>query len=103
MESDPQGILFADVRLWRRPELEISSAPQSAGDRPPRLQWIDRNQLIWRAVDVEKLVGPDHPARAIWELMGQRDLTCFYDAVEAVKGIAGRPARDPRLLLSLWI
>jgi len=103
MESDPQGILFADVHLWRRPEPETSSEPQSAGDRQPRLQRIDRNQLIWRAVDVEKLVGPDHPARAIWELMGQRDLTRFYEEVEAVKGIAGRPARDPRLPLSLWI
>jgi transposase len=49
------------------------------------------------------LVGPDHPARAIWELVTQRDLTRFYAKIDAVEGVAGRPAIDPRLLISLWI
>jgi hypothetical protein len=26
--------------------------------------------MSWRAVDVEKLIGEDHPARAIWALAG---------------------------------
>jgi hypothetical protein len=26
--------------------------------------------MSWRAVDVEKLIGEDHPARAIWALEG---------------------------------
>jgi transposase len=102
MENEPQGILFADVRLWR-PEPETPQQPMPAGDRQPRWQLINRNQLLLRTVDVEQLIGPDHPARAIWELLGQRDLTRFYDQIDAIQGVAGRPARDPRLLLSLWI
>lgn len=100
--QDTQAVLFADLRLWRRPEPAAPEGPPPAGNGKPRLQWIDRNQLLWRAVDVERLIGPDHPARAIWELMGQRDLAAFYNRIEAVAGVAGRPARDPRLRLSLW-
>lgn len=103
MENEPQGVLFADVRLWQRPQ---SEPPQTTPDHAapaPRLQVVNRNQLLLRSVDVEQLVGPDHPARAIWELIGQRDLSLFYQRIEAIQGVAGRPARDPRLMLSLWI
>jgi transposase len=106
MPNETQGILFADLRWWQPPQSETAEeAPPGRlpAARPPRLQGIHRHQLLWRAVDVEQLIAADHPARAIWELMGQRDLTAFYGAIEAVDGVAGRPARDPRLLLSLWI
>ncbi len=103
MQNEPQGILFADVRLWKRPEPETPQGRAVAGDRHPRLQVINRNQLLLRTVDVEQLVGPDHPARAVWELLGERDLSSFYRQIEATEGVAGRPARDPRLMLSLWI
>jgi transposase len=64
---------------------------------------VNRNQLLWRAVDVEKLVPPDHLVRAIWELVGQLDLKGYTAEVGSVEGVAGRPAYDPRLLISLWI
>jgi transposase len=64
---------------------------------------VNRNQLLWQAVDVEKLVGPDHLVRAIWELVGQLDLKGYRAEVGSVEGVAGRPAYDPRLLISLWI
>src|SRR5260370_38946344 len=58
--------------------------------------------MSWRAVDVEKLVGEDHPARAIWELVGRLDLRPFYQAIESSAEEGGRPAIDPQLLISLW-
>jgi transposase len=64
---------------------------------------VNRNQLCWHAVDVEKLVGPDHLGRAIWELVGRLDLSRYTGTVKAVEGVAGRDAYDPRLLISLWI
>jgi transposase len=67
------------------------------------LQPVNRNQLLWHAVDVGKLVGPDHLVRAIWELVGQLDLKGYTAEVGSVEGVAGRPAYDPRLLISLWI
>jgi len=68
-----------------------------------RLKRVNRQQMILRAVDVEKLIEPDHPARAIWELVGRLDLSAFRAGIEVVEGEAGRPAFDPQLLISLWI
>jgi transposase len=75
------------------------------GEQPPRVRRkeINRQQLLLRPVEVEKLVEKDHPMRAIWELVGRLNLEPFYAAVEAIEGVAGRPVWDPRLLISLWI
>jgi len=71
--------------------------------KKPRLRPINRNQMILHPVDIEYLVPEDHEVRAIWELVGSLDLSCYYDHVESVEGNAGAPAFDPRLLISLWI
>lgn len=68
-----------------------------------RLRVANRQQMILRAVDVEKLIESEHAARAIWELVGRLDLSAFRAAIEVVEGEAGRPAWDPQLLISLWI
>ena len=68
-----------------------------------RLVQPDRRQLYWTMLDVERLVDEDHPVRAIWELAGRLDLSCFSAAIGSLEGAAGRPAYDPRLLISLWI
>src|SRR5258705_5847322 len=44
----------------------------------------------------------DHPARAIWELVGRLNLEGFYGPIEAVEGGVGRTPWDPKLLISLW-
>jgi transposase len=69
----------------------------------PLLQPINRQQMCWRAVDVERLIGLDHPARAIWELTGRLDLRAFYEGIGSSAEEGGRPAIDPRLLISLWV
>src|SRR5208337_20224 len=56
-----------------------------------RLKRVNRQQMILRAVDVEKLIEPEHPARAIGELVGGLDLSAFRAAIEVVEGEAGRP------------
>jgi transposase len=68
-----------------------------------RCKKINRQQLLLRPVEVERLIEKDHPARAIWELVGQLDLERFYAGIEAVEGVAGRPVWDPSLLISLWL
>ncbi len=69
----------------------------------PRYEVIDREQLCWRRVDIERLIGADHPARAVWEFIGQLDLSAYQEEVRAVEGKAGRPGWEPRLLISLWV
>jgi transposase len=69
----------------------------------PLIRYVNRQQMSWRAVDVERLIGEDHPARAIWTLVGRLDLSPFYRAVESSAEEGGRPAFDPHLLISLWV
>jgi len=79
------------------------SPPVGGGAGRPRVKPVDRSQLSWQMLDVERLIEPDHPARAIWELMGRLKLDGFYAPIEAMEGVAGRTPWDPRLLVSLWI
>src|ERR1035437_2566946 len=69
----------------------------------PLIRRINREQMMWRAVDVEQWIGEDHVARAIWDLVGRLDLEGFYEGIECSEEEGGRPAYDPRLLISLWI
>lgn len=69
----------------------------------PLIRYVNRQQMSWRAIDVEKLVGEDHSVRAIWELVGGLDLRQFYEAIESSAKEGGRPAYDPQLLISLWV
>jgi transposase len=72
-------------------------------NKQPLIRYVNRQQMSWRAVDVEKLIGEDHPARAIWTLVGRLDLSSFYRAIESSAEEGGRPAFDPQLLISLWV
>src|SRR5229473_2479089 len=67
------------------------------------IRHVNRQQMTWRAVDVERLLGEDHPARAIWGLVGRLDLSRFYEGIESSAEEGGRPAFDPQLLISLWV
>lgn len=71
--------------------------------RRPRREAIDRDQMVLRPVNVEALVAPDDEVRAIWEIVGRFDLSAFSEGIKAVAGVAGREAKDPRLMCSLWI
>ena len=82
-----------------------ASSKGDKGERgpKPRFQEIDRKQLFWREVDVERLIPDDHPARAIWEFVGKLDLSGYAREIRAVEGMAGRPSLNPQLLISLWV
>jgi transposase len=69
----------------------------------PRLVQPNRAQVELRPVDLESLLAPDHPARAVWEFVESLDLSPLYAKVQAVEGVAGRPAIDPRIYLALWL
>jgi len=71
--------------------------------KQPLIRYVNRQQMSWRAVDVEHLIGEDHPARAIWALVGRLSLSAFYQAIESSTEEGGRPAIDPQLLISLWV
>ncbi len=64
---------------------------------------IERQQMVWGTLDLQKLVPADDPARVIWELTGKLDLSAFEARVRTLEGQAGSPAWPPRLLLSVWL
>jgi transposase len=69
----------------------------------PRFEPINRNQFVLRSIDVEALIEADHPARNIWEVLGELDLSRFAARVKVIQGRAGRNAWDPRLLIGMWL
>jgi transposase len=76
---------------------------ENTTSKQPLIRYVNRQQMSWRAVDVEKLIGEDHPARAIWALVGRLNLSAFYRAIESSTEEGGRPAFDPQLLISMWV
>jgi transposase len=84
-------------------EESVANKAEETGGGKPRYEAINREQLCWRAVDVERLIGEEHAARAIWEFVGRLDLSGYSEEIRAVEGKAGRPAWEPRLLISLWV
>jgi transposase len=69
----------------------------------PRLIPVNRNQMRIVPVDVERLIGEEHEARAIWSFVGRLDLASYYQEIGSVEGEGGRPAYDPQVLMSVWI
>ena len=65
-------------------------------NKQPLIRHVNRQQMSWRAVDVEKLISEDHPARAIWTLVGRLDLSPFYRAIESSAEEGGRGQRSIR-------
>ena len=76
---------------------------ENTTNKQPLIRYVNRQQMSWRAVEVDKLISEDHPARAIWTLVGRLDLSPFYRAIESSVEEGGRPAFDPQLLISLWV
>jgi transposase len=66
------------------------------------LRVVDRKQMVYWTVDVERLVEEDHPARLLWEAVGRLDLSPFYESIKSKKEVGGRPSYPPQLLISLW-
>ena len=80
---------------------EVAAAQTMAGS--PRLRVPQRNQVEMHWASLDELLEPDHPARMVWAFVCGLDLGHWLTTIKAVKGVAGRDATDPRLLVALWI
>lgn len=88
--------------LFPSAEPETKIEPPAVKGKP-RLVLPNRAQIELRPVDLESLLPADHPARAVWEFVESLDVSPLYEKVQAVEGVAGRPAIDPRIFLALWL
>lgn len=69
----------------------------------PRIVEADRRQLRFQTVDLEATLAAGHRARVIWGAVERLDLSQFYAAIAARGSVPGRPAIDPKILLTLWL
>lgn len=69
----------------------------------PRLREPERDQIALQAVDIESLIGEDHPARLFWSYVEELDLSELENRIKARENRPGHPATSPRLLLALWL
>ena len=88
----------AFVREDTLPKPEVSQTTATK-----RFQAINRDQMMIRPVDVDRLVEADHPVRAIWAMVSRLDMRRWEAEVKVVEGGKGRSAHDPRLLTAIWI
>src|SRR5580692_2561617 len=89
--------LFGELPEQRGPQ--VGGAPSGA----PRLREPKRDQIELLAVDIESLIGEDHPVRLIWSYAEGLDLSELENRIKARGDRPGHPATSPRLLLALWL
>lgn len=85
--------------------LAAQMAPQNNATArgAPRLRAPERDQIELRAVDIDSLIGQDHPVRVIWGYVEGLDLSLLEDRIRAREHTPGHPPIAPRLLLALWL
>src|SRR3546814_7367235 len=83
-------------------DLPEQPGPERAAGRA-RLREPERDQIELRAVDLDSLIGAEHPARVIWAYVEQLDLSALAEAVRARGHTPGQAPASPRLLLALWL
>jgi transposase len=86
-------------------ELPADAAPRGAPATrgAPRMREPERDQIELRAVDIDSLIGEDHPVRVIWAYVEGLDLSALEERIKAREHSPGHPPISPRLLLALWL
>ena len=69
----------------------------------PRMRSPVRDQIEWQFVDVDGLIGSEHPARIIWAYVEKLDLSELEEAIKAREHVRGQAPANRGLLLALWL
>lgn len=99
--SPEQQELIASVTEPEAPK--DRGAGRAAGKKGARLREANRAQIVWGRIDLDAQLEPEHPARAIMAVVERLELSALYAHIAARDEVAGAPAIDPKILLSLWL
>jgi transposase len=102
MMDSRETTMAADELFGELPE-QAKRQADAAPSGVPRLREPQRAQIELRAVDIESLIGEDHPVRVIWCYVERVDLSELENRIKARGDRPGHPATSPRLLLALWL
>ena len=92
---------MSDKELFGELPVQTSGKTFDAGG--PRLREPVRDQIELREMDIDGLIGAEHPARVIWAYVERLDLRALEEAVRAREDGPGQAPASPRLLLALWL
>lgn len=106
MTNDSAAMLFSISEIETPTTASAASASAPPRERPsarPRLNKPERLQGEMRCESLDQRLDADHTARIVWRLVQGLDLSCLYQPIDAVEGVAGRNASDPQVLFALWL
>jgi len=67
------------------------------------IRYVNRQQMSWRAIDVERLIGEKPSSAGDLDADRAYDLSHFSQGIESSAEEGGRPAFASQLLISLWV
>lgn len=88
-----------------KPYTEEVDLPLDAVIKKPQIKhiFLNRKQTCFGEIDLEALIGENHAARAIWEMVERVDVSKFEAEVASWEGEAGRACWSARLLMSVLL
>lgn len=69
----------------------------------PKVREPQRAQSSFHFEVTEDLLPKSHPARLLWDVLGEFDLSPFLARTQSAEGVAGRSVLSPRMKLTLWL
>jgi transposase len=103
MTNDSQAMLFPKSEIDTLTTPTAAAPPREGPAAAPRVNKPERAQAEMRCESLDQRLDADHTARLVWQLVQGLDLSCLYQKIDAVEGVAGRNASDPRVLFALWL
>src|SRR5207249_2383161 len=103
MTNDAEPMLFPKSELDTLTTSTTPTMPRQRSAATPRLNKPERLQGEMRCESLDQRLDADHTARVVWQLVQGLDLSCLYQQIDAVEGVAGRNASDPQVLFALWL
>lgn len=103
MTDDSVPMLFPKSEIDTLATSTPAARPRQHSAASPRLNKPERLQGEMRCESLDQRLDADHTARVVWQLVQGLDLTCLYQQIDAVEGVAGRNASDPQVLFALWL
>jgi transposase len=94
---------MTEATLFELPPTEERAPAPPTRPEEARVLKPNRQQIQWMPRDLDGVLAEDHPARAIWGMLENLDLSAFYGGIKATLDRPGRPTTDPQVLLALWL
>jgi transposase len=95
--------MSSQIDVFNTPDAIVSGNSTENHSGKPRLKSPIRNQIEIVQKSLDDLLPKEHLARDVWRFVQGMDLSKPLKQILSVENHAGRPATDPKILLTLWL